>query len=77
MSQGKVFAAASDGDVTRAILSSFAETLQRHVSNDVVVVGAGSAGLMCAGELAAGGRKVLLIERKTTSAAVSGSAVFS
>lgn len=63
MSEGKVFAPVSDADVTRAILSSFTEMLERHVSNDVVVVGAGPSGLVCARELAACGRKVLLIER--------------
>lgn len=63
MSEGKVFAPVSDADVTRAILSSFTEMLERHVSNDVVVVGAGPSGLVCARELAARGRKVLLIER--------------
>ncbi len=63
MSDERVFASVKDADVTRAILSSFTETLERHVSSDVVVVGAGPAGLVCARELASGGRKVLLIER--------------
>ena len=48
---------------TRAILGSFASELQLHVSSDVIVVGAGPLGLVCARELAKRGLRVLLIER--------------
>ena len=57
------FSPVSDADVTRAILGSFASELEEYVSSDVIVVGAGPSGLICARELARGGRRVLLIER--------------
>ena len=58
-----VFSPVSDGDVTRAIIGHFLAELQEYVSSDVVVVGAGPSGLICARELATKGRRVLLVER--------------
>lgn len=63
MSGKIVFSPVSDGDVTRAILGGFASELQEYVSSDVIVVGAGPAGLVCGRELARKGLRVLLIER--------------
>ena len=63
MESKSVFSPVSDRDVTRAILGSFAGELQEYVSSDVIVVGAGPSGLMCARELAREGSRVLLIER--------------
>lgn len=63
MNNGKIFSPASDGDVTRAILNSFSTELEQYVNSDVIVVGAGPSGLICARELAKSGKKVLLVER--------------
>lgn len=63
MATNRIFSPVSDGDVTRAILRSFASELDEHVSSDAIVVGAGPAGLICARELARKGRRVLLVER--------------
>jgi thiamine thiazole synthase len=58
-----IFSSASDSDVTRAILTSFASELDEYITSDVVVVGAGPSGLVCARELARRKQRVLLIER--------------
>lgn len=58
-----IFSPVSDADVTRAILGSFVGELEEYVSSDVIVVGAGPSGLICARELARQGTRVLLIER--------------
>lgn len=63
MSGKSIFSPVSDGDVTRAILGGFVAELQEYVSSDVIVVGAGPAGLVCARELVRKGLRVLLIER--------------
>ncbi len=59
----RIFSSVSDGDVTRAILETFSRELGDYISSDVIVVGAGSSGLICARELAGKGYRVLLVER--------------
>ncbi len=63
MGGARIFSPVSDGDVTRAILRSFAAELEEYVSSDAIVVGAGPSGLVCARELARKGLRVLLVER--------------
>lgn len=58
-----IFSPVSDGDITRAILGSFTGELAEYVSSEVIVVGAGPSGLICARELAKEATRVLLIER--------------
>ena len=57
-----IFAKASEKDVTKAIVSEFAEEFLEYVESDVVIIGAGPSGLIAAKRLAESGVKVLLIE---------------
>jgi thiamine thiazole synthase len=57
------FAAASESQITRTIVERFATDLVDAVEGDVVIVGAGPAGLTAARDLALAGHKALLIER--------------
>ena len=56
------FSRVSEKDVTRAIVTGFAEEFENHIENDVIVIGAGPSGLMAAMEFAKQGQKTLLIE---------------
>ncbi|NVM02036.1 MAG: thiazole biosynthesis protein [Candidatus Helarchaeota archaeon] len=58
-----MFAKIGEKDVTRAIVTIFGKDLEEHAENDVIIVGAGPAGLMAGKELASNGVKTLLIER--------------
>jgi len=51
-------------DISRAILESHSRRLLHHLESDVVVVGAGPAGLVCAWRLAQHGLKVAIIEKR-------------
>jgi len=63
MDSGRIFSRVSDGDVTRAILTSFSSEIEEYISCDAIVVGAGPAGLVCSRELARKGLRTLLVER--------------
>ncbi len=52
-----------EGEVTRAIVTSFLHQLEEYVDSDVVIVGAGPSGLIAGRELAKAGAKVLIIEQ--------------
>ncbi len=58
-----MFAKIGEKDVTRAIVTVFGKDLEEHAENDVIIVGAGPAGLMAGKELASRGVKTLIIER--------------
>jgi len=57
------FPMVDDEDISLSIVEEFHELLKSHIRNDVVVVGAGPAGLACARELAGRGCRILLVER--------------
>jgi len=63
MSQGKLFAPVGEKEITRAIVSRFAEEFIDYVESDCLIVGAGPAGLTLGRELAAAGLKTLIVER--------------
>lgn len=58
-----IFQPVEEQDVTRAIVRSFLRQFEEYAESDVIVVGAGPAGLMAGRELAAAGYKVLIVER--------------
>ncbi len=58
-----MFQPVGEKEITRAIASEFLATLNSFAESDVVVVGAGPAGVMAARELAAKKARVLVIER--------------
>ncbi len=57
------FAQSSEKDVTRAIAEAFSKTLFEMVDSDVIIVGAGPAGLIAGRELAKAGLKTLIVEQ--------------
>ena len=57
-----IFSKVTEKDVTKAIVSEFAEEFLEYVESDVIIVGAGPSGLIAAKRLAEKGVKVLLIE---------------
>ncbi len=57
-----IFSKISEKDVTKAIVSEFADQFLEYVESDVIIVGAGPSGLIAAKRLAEKGVKVLLIE---------------
>ena len=60
---GKIFAQVSEKDVTLAIVGGFVREFEKFVESDVIIVGGGPAGLMAGKELAAKGKKALIVER--------------
>lgn len=57
-----IFSKVTEKDVTKAIVSEFAEEFLEYVESDVIIVGAGPSGLIAAKRLAEKNVKVLLIE---------------
>ena len=58
----EIFSKVSEKDVTKAIVSGFAEEFLEYVESDVIIVGAGPSGLFAAKRLAEKGVKTLIIE---------------
>jgi thiamine thiazole synthase len=56
------FSSASEKDVTKAIVSEFAEEFIEYIESDVIIIGAGPSGLYAAKKLSEAGVKTLLIE---------------
>jgi len=59
----EIFAQVSEKDVTRAIVGGFLREFEKFVESDVIIVGGGPAGLMAGKELAAKGKRALIVER--------------
>jgi len=63
MAEKRLFSKIGEKEVTSAIIGEFSSQLQEYVESDVIIVGAGPSGLIAGRDLAAEGRKVLLVER--------------
>ena len=59
----KIFADVSEKEITRAIATMFHETMSEYTDSDVIIIGAGPAGLTAARDLAKNKIKTLLIEQ--------------
>ena len=59
----KIFADAKEVEITRAIAKEFYDVLQDRAESDIIVIGAGPAGLTASRELSLMGYKVLVIEQ--------------
>ena len=58
-----VFEPVGEKEVTRAIVDSFLKQFHEYTESDIIIIGAGPSGLMAARDIAAAGRKVMLVER--------------
>ncbi|RMF31246.1 MAG: thiazole biosynthesis protein [Candidatus Nitrosothermus koennekii] len=58
-----IFANVSEKEITRAIADMFHETFMEYADSDVIIIGAGPAGLMAGKELASMGFKTLIVEQ--------------
>ena len=63
-----MFAKVGEKDVTRAIVTTFGRDLEKHAENDVIIIGAGPAGLMAGKELASKGVKTRFITHQPSEA---------
>ena len=59
----KIFADVSEKEITRSIASMFFETIQEYSDSDVIILGAGPAGLSAGREIAKSGARTLIIEQ--------------
>jgi thiazole biosynthesis enzyme len=63
MYMGKIFSDITEKDITRTIASMFNETLIEYSDSDIIIIGAGPAGLIAGRHLARSGLKTLIIEQ--------------
>lgn len=59
----KIFSDASEKEITRTIAQMFNETMNEFVDSDVIIIGAGPAGLTAGRDLAKAGVRTLIIEQ--------------
>ena len=55
----KTFTETSEKDITKSIAAMFNETIQEYADSQIIIIGAGPAGLTAGRKLAAGGLKTL------------------
>jgi len=63
MEKKRIFSKVGEKEVTQAIVETFARQFKEYVESDVIIVGAGPAGLMAGRELAKRKVKTFIIER--------------
>lgn len=54
-----------EAEITRSIAQEFYKQFDQLIESDVIIIGAGPAGLVCGRELSLAGHKVLIIEQNT------------
>src|SRR5215204_4455618 len=59
----KIFADVSEKEITRTIAEMFNETMMEYTDSDVIIIGAGPAGLTAGRDLAKAGVRTLIIEQ--------------
>lgn len=59
----KIFSDTSEKEITRTIAQMFNETMNEYVDSDVIIIGAGPAGLTAGRELARAGVRTLIVEQ--------------
>src|SRR5574338_951153 len=59
----KIFADVSEKEITRTIANMFHETMREYTDSDVIIIGAGPAGLTAGRELARSGVRTLIVEQ--------------
>ncbi len=59
----KIFAEVSEKEITRTIADMFNETMREYTDSDVIILGAGPAGLTAGRELARAGVRTLIVEQ--------------
>ena len=59
----KIFADVSEKEITRSIAAMFMETMNEYTDSEVIIIGAGPAGLSAGRELAKSGIKTLIVEQ--------------
>jgi len=59
----KIFADVSEKEITRTIADMFNETMREFVDSDVIIIGAGPAGLTAGRDLARSGVRTLIVEQ--------------
>jgi thiamine thiazole synthase len=64
MSEKQLFAPVGEKEISRAIGKDFSEHFEQILDTDVIIVGGGPSGLVCARDLALRGVKTLIIESK-------------
>ena len=57
------FSPVGEKEITRAIVSEFAQEFNEYVESDCIIVGGGPSGLVAGRDIARAGKKVVLIER--------------